>query len=86
MTLCAQLAGDGITINNIAPGAIETIRNVEALADAAYRAKIEKSIPVGFVGQAEDVAPAVLLLCSNEGRYITGTDFPIDGGMSIPFT
>ena len=86
MTLCAQLAGDGITINNIAPGAIETIRNVEALADAAYRAKIEKSIPVGFVGQAEDVAPAVLLLCSNEGRYITGTDFPIDGGMAIPFT
>ena len=86
MTLCAQLAGDGITINNIAPGAIETIRNVEALADTAYRAKIEKSIPVGFVGQPEDIAPIVLLLCSNEGRYITGTDIPVDGGMSIPFT
>lgn len=86
MTLCAQLAGDGITINNIAPGAIETIRNVEALADTAYRAKIEKSIPVGFVGQPEDIAPTVLLLCSNEGRYITGTDIPVDGGMSIPFT
>ena len=86
MTLCAQLANDGITINNIAPGAIETIRNVEALADTAYRAKIEKSIPVGFVGQPEDIAPTVLLLCSNEGRYITGTDIPVDGGMSIPFT
>lgn len=86
MTLSTQLAADGITINNVAPGAIETIRNVEALADAAYRKKIEKSIPVGFVGQPEDIAPAVLLLCSDEGRYITGADIPIDGGMKIPFT
>ena len=86
MTLCGQLAGDGITINNIAPGAIETVRNEKALSDAAYRAKIENSIPVGFVGQPADIAPAVLLLCSDEGRYITGADIPIDGGMSIPFT
>ncbi len=86
MTLSTQLAADGITINNVAPGAIETIRNVEALADAAYRKKIEQSIPVGFVGQPEDIAPAVLLLCSDEGRYITGADIPIDGGMKIPFT
>ena len=86
MTLCGQLAGDGITINNVAPGAIETIRNKGVLADSAYRKKIEDSIPVGFVGQSKDVAPLILLLCSNEGRYITGADIPIDGGMSIPFT
>ena len=86
MTLCGQLAGDGITINNIAPGAIETVRNEKALSDEAYRAKIENSIPVGFVGQPADIAPTVLLLCSDEGRYITGADIPIDGGMSIPFT
>ena len=86
MTLSIELAGDGITINNIAPGAIETVRNEKVLADAAYRAKIEGSIPVGFVGQPADIAPAVLLLCSNEGRYITGTDLPVDGGMAIPFT
>ena len=86
MTLCGQLAGDGITINNIAPGAIETVRNEKALSDATYREKIEKSIPVGFVGQPGDIAPTVLLLCSDEGRYITGADIPIDGGMSIPFT
>lgn len=86
MTLCGQLAGDGITINNIAPGAIETVRNEKVLADPAYRKMIEQSIPVGFVGQSEDVAPLILLLCSEEGRYITGADIPIDGGMSIPFT
>jgi len=86
MTLCGQLAGDGITINNIAPGAIETVRNEKVLSDPEYRKKIENSIPVGFVGQSEDIAPTILLLCSEEGRYITGADIPIDGGMSIPFT
>ena len=86
MTLCGQLAGDGITINNIAPGAIETVRNEKVLADPAYRKMIEDSIPVGFVGQSDDIAPTILLLCSDEGRYLTGSDIPIDGGMSIPFT
>jgi len=86
MTLCGQLAGDGITINNIAPGAIETVRNEKVLSDPEYRKKIENFIPVGFVGQSEDIAPTILLLCSEEGRYITGADIPIDGGMSIPFT
>lgn len=86
MTLCGQLAGDGITINNIAPGAIETVRNEKVLADPEYRKMIENSIPVGFVGVPEDIAPTVLLLVSDEGRYITGADIPIDGGMSIPFT
>lgn len=86
MTLSVQLAADGITINNVAPGVVETIRNVEALSDEAYRAKIVNSIPVKFTAKAEDIAPAILLLCSEEGRYITGTDLPVDGGMSIPFT
>ncbi len=86
MTLCGQLALDGITINNIAPGAVETVRNEKVLADPDYRKMIENSIPVGFVGQSEDIAPTVLLLVSEEGRYITGADIPIDGGMSIPFT
>ena len=86
MTLSVQLAADGITINNVAPGCIETIRNVAALSDPAYRKKIENSIPVGYIGQPDDIAPAVLLLCSEEGRYFTGTDLPVDGGMSIPFT
>lgn len=86
MTLCGQLAGDGITINNIAPGAVETVRNEAVLADPAYRKMIEESIPVGFVGRSEDIAPSILLLCSEQGRYITGADIPIDGGMSIPFT
>lgn len=86
MTLSVQLAESGITINNVAPGVVETIRNIKALSDPQYRAKILKSIPVGFVAKPKDIAPVILLLCSEEGRYITGADIPIDGGMSIPFT
>lgn len=86
MTLSVQLAADGITINNVAPGVVETIRNVEALSNDAYRAKIINSIPVKFCAAPEDIAPTIMLLCSEEGRYITGTDIPVDGGMSIPFT
>lgn len=86
LTLSVQLAADGININNVAPGCIETIRNVAALSDPAYRKKIENSIPVGYIGQPDEIAATVLLLCSAEGGYITGTDIPVDGGMSIPFT
>lgn len=86
MTLCGQLAGDGITINNVAPGVVATVRNEAALSDPVYRKMIIDSIPVGFVAQSEDIAPVILLLCSPEGCYITGADIPVDGGMSIPFT
>ena len=77
------LAPYGITINNVAPGAINTPRNKEALSDLNFKEKVEKSIPCGYIGEPQDIAPAVLLLCSDEGRYITGTDLIIDGGMHL---
>lgn len=73
----------GITINNVAPGCIETPRNKEALSDEAFKQKVIGSIPCGYIGQAEDISPAVLLLCSEEGRYITGSEIIIDGGMHL---
>ena len=77
------LAPFGITVNNVAPGAIDTPRNKEALKDTSFKKKVENSIPCGFIGESKDVAPAVLLLCSDEGRYITGAEIKIDGGMSL---
>ncbi|MBQ4111005.1 MAG: SDR family oxidoreductase [Clostridia bacterium] len=77
------LAPYGITVNNVAPGAINTPRNKEALSDEKYRKKIENSIPCGYVGTPKDISPAVLLLCSDEGRYITGSEIIIDGGMHL---
>ena len=81
--IAPQLAPSGITINNVAPGAIGTPRNEEALSDADFKKKVESKIPCGYIGKPEDIAPAVLLLCSDEGRYITGADLKIDGGMSL---
>ncbi len=73
----------GITVNNIAPGAIETPRNDAALADPDFRKRVEASIPLGFVGAPTDINGAVLLLCSDEGRYITGSEIVVDGGMRL---
>lgn len=77
------LAPYGITVNNVAPGAIETPRNAAICADPALRRAVEQKIPVGRFGCPEDIAPAVLLLCSDEGSYITGSDIVIDGGLSL---
>lgn len=82
-SLSLQLAGDGITVNNVAPGVIYTDRNVEALSDPEYAKKVTDSIPVGFYGEPEDCAGIVSLLCSNEGRYITGQNIFVDGGKSV---
>lgn len=81
--LAKQLAPDGITINNIAPGVILTPRNDKALSDKDYSASVLKGIPCGFEGMPYDCAAAALLLCSDEGRYITGADLSIDGGMKL---
>lgn len=82
-TMARELAEFGITVNNIAPGVILTPRNEQALSDEEYKAKIYSKIPCGYGGTPEDIAPATLLLCSEEGRYITGTDIIIDGGMHL---
>ena len=82
-SLSLQLAADGITVNNVAPGVIYTDRNVEALSDEEYAKKVTNSIPVGFYGEPEDCTGIVRMLCSEEGRYITGQNIFVDGGKSI---
>lgn len=82
-SLALQLAGAGVTVNNVAPGVIYTDRNVEALSDPVYAKKVTDSIPVGFYGEPQDCAGIVSLLCSEEGRYITGQSIFVDGGKSI---
>ncbi len=81
--LASQLAPYGITVNNIAPGVIATPRNFDALNDDAYREIVLSKIPAGYAGEAEDIKGGALLLSSDAGRYITGTDLIIDGGMHL---
>ena len=82
-SLALQLAKDGITVNNVAPGVIYTDRNVEALSDTEYAKIVSDSIPAGFYGKPEDCAGIVSLLCSEESRYITGQNIFVDGGKGI---
>lgn len=81
--LAVQLAPDGITVNNLAPGVILTNRNTDALADEAYREQVRSRIPVGFFGEPPDCTGLALLLCSEAGRYITGQDIFVDGPLSL---
>ena len=83
LSLAPQVAEHGITVNNVAPGVIYTDRNVEALSDPEYAKKVSDSIPVGFYGEPEDCAGIVSLLCSDEGRYITGQNIFVDGGKGL---
>ena len=78
-----QVAPFGVTINNLCPGAIATSRNADAVADPEYLAKVNASIPAGYMGRAEDCAPAALFLCSEEARYVAGSEFIVDGGMHL---
>lgn len=81
--IAPSIAPFGVTINNVAPGAIDTPRNKEALSNPQSNKAVLAKIPAGYVGTPEDIAPAVLLLCSDEGRYITGAEIVIDGGMCL---
>lgn len=83
LNLAKQLAPDGITVNNLAPGVILTDRNADALADPEYARKVKNLIPSGIFGQPEDCCGAALLLCSEAGRYISGQNLYVDGGMGL---
>ena len=82
--LAWQLGPKGITINNLAPGVIDTARNKKVLADMSFRQDLEKRIPMGTIGESRDLAAMALVLCSDAGRYITGDDILVDGGLNIP--
>lgn len=82
-SLAPKFAPFNVTINNIAPGAIETGRNEDVLKDKDYKKLVESKIPVGYIGEPIDCASAALLFCSDAGRYMTGQDLYIDGGMGL---
>lgn len=81
--LAKQLAPFNVTVNNLAPGVIDTDRNTEALSNAEYRSTVISKIPAQYVGEPEDCVGAAILMCSDAGRYITGTSLLVDGGMHL---
>lgn len=79
--LSVELAPFGITINNVAPGAIETPINTKLLNDPEKLGALLQNIPLKRLGQPGDVASIVAFLASSESDYVTGTTFFVDGGL-----
>ncbi len=79
--LAVELGPHGITINNVAPGAIETPINTKLMNDPEKLGALLKNIPLGRLGQPKDVAAIVAFLASADADYITGTTFFVDGGL-----
>ena len=80
--LSIELAPLGLTINSIAPGAIETPINKSLLNDRGKLAALLENIPLKRLGTPEDVAHMAVFLASDEASYATGTTFFVDGGLT----
>lgn len=80
--LAARLAPDNITVNTIAPGPMAGGMMRRTVEDEEFRSRIEKAIPLGRTGSAQDLAGAAIYLCAPAGAYITGAVIPLDGGAS----
>jgi NAD(P)-dependent dehydrogenase (short-subunit alcohol dehydrogenase family) len=78
--LAHTLAGDPITVNALAPGPFDSKMMAFVLDDPEGRAAVAGRIPLGRIGEPDDMAGAVIYLSSRAGRYVTGTVIPIDGG------
>lgn len=76
-----ELAPLGITVNNVAPGAIRTPINSKLLNDPAQLQALTAQIPLSRLGQPADVAGAVVFLASDDAAYVTGTTTVVDGGL-----
>jgi gluconate 5-dehydrogenase len=85
-TLSAEVAGQGVRVNAIAPGWIESAMTRRALdADPERKKKVLGRTPMGRLGAPEDIGHAAVYLCSPAARFVTGVVLPVDGGASIGF-
>ena len=80
--LALEVASRGITGNNIAPGFIKTPMTEDLSEEQITR--LQASVPIGRLGEAEDVAAAVVYLASLEASYVTGATLNVNGGMAMP--
>lgn len=84
--LSAEVAGRGIRVNGVAPGWIDTeLYRAATAGDPARRDKILSRIPMGRLGEAEDIGWACAFLCSSAAKYITGQVLLVDGGGATGF-
>jgi len=81
LSVAKELGSRNITCNAIAPGFIETDMTEDLPQE--FREYVQKNAPAGRLGTAEDIAPAVLFLASQESAYVTGQTLTVDGGLFL---
>jgi NAD(P)-dependent dehydrogenase (short-subunit alcohol dehydrogenase family) len=89
-SMAVLLGPDGIRVNAICPGGIDTSFSQTFRASSRHDpehadeqlARYTRAIPLGRIGQADDIAPAAVFLASDQARYVTGTWLPVDGGLT----
>ncbi len=82
-TLALELADRGIRVNAIAPGAMATDMNRELLENKQKLQEVVDMIPLGRLGEPEEVAYVAVFLASDKAKYITGTTIYVDGGLRL---
>lgn len=83
--LAVELAPFNIRINNVAPGAIRTPINTKLLNKPELLTSLQNNISLGRLGEPEDVAAVVAFLASDEARYVTGSTYYVDGGLTYHY-
>jgi glucose 1-dehydrogenase len=79
--MALELAPHGITVNNVAPGAIATPINEPVRNDPQKSRELLEEIPLGRVGEPDEIAALCTYLASNAAAYVTGATYVIDGGL-----
>ncbi|GAB3776949.1 SDR family NAD(P)-dependent oxidoreductase [Spirosoma horti] len=84
--LASEFSGNGVRVNAIAPGFIETAMSKTAMGGDPDRfARAMRRTPMGKFGQPDDIGWAAVFMASDAAKYITGVSLPVDGGNSIGF-
>ena len=81
-SLAHRLGAEGVRVNAVCPGYIDTPMLAPAIGDADARARLEASVPLGRLGEPSDVAAVVRFLLSDEARYVHGAAIVVDGGVT----
>jgi acetoacetyl-CoA reductase len=83
MALAREVARKGVTVNSVSPGYIRTA--MTAAIPEEVKQQVLAMVPTGRIGEAADVARAVVFLAAEDAGYLTGVNLPVNGGLFISF-